>query len=1162
MNSKGTDHPMTSMFDPCRLAGRLFYLLVSLLLACGVARAVPPQTTTIADTVYRADGSPASGTLLITWPQFNTSDNKAVASGTLNVTIGAGGAVSIALAPNAGASPAGTYYKVTYKLDDGTSSTEYWTVPSTSPTTISAIRSTVVPASMAVQVVSRSYVDSGLALKAADNAVVHKAGDSMTGPLTLNGDPSAALHAATKSYVDTHAGSTPGEITVDGTTYPTIQSAVNAAGTSGSVLIPPNYSGTDTYSNPNRIQITDLRGFPNRQRGYINVLTDCGLKGSGLSVDGAAESTAIAACLAAFPSARFYFPQTNFSNNCSYYFASSITPPVGSAGTVLTGGSGTFLNSVSQLGGTVLCFPAGITGINLQNCGCTIEYISLLGSEGTNQLGSSLLLNIPSSTNLPLFTRSISSIQRAANVLTVAVTRVNGLEGLTQQVGSTVKISGVVGDATMNGLCIVTTLSGNTAFGGNPNTFTCAQNGADSGPFGAVGTIGLPTTGASTADGIRVCNNFSYINHVTIQGFGRHGINADSLAGHGCTIAFSDDLIVRDSFLTNNQGNGYLCFGVDCNAHLLSGNAVYYNVMWGLEDQSSLGNTHIGNQISNNGHFWAATTTPPTKAISTVTRTSGMVAAVLSVADTFLKLGSCVVVAGVTDASFNTPAGQCFFITSYTDSTHFSYIQPGTPGDASSSGGTSRIAKFSEAYLSAGIDDGAQKIATQAAVATPVVVNSYVEGGQNCKWGINTLLVGGANTPGCAVGGDWTGQFISSNGCSGLGGQLCLSTGAIVNNKDFGANVNLRSGINADQTFGFTFLNHSNTPTWAIINSPAGTVGGSGYFHITSQGYGQTRLYAAGLANGGDTIVAGEGPSGRVLLNYQNAGSNAGQGGVLFCSGGSSSTCLWGVNNAGIATMAAFKSVTASPAAAGAVRLAKTDAVTFRNNANSADVTALSLNASDQVLLPTVAALTSAGSVTSPALTSSSANAASTGAIRLAQADGVKFRNNANTADLNVLSEASDVLQVGEASNGINVPGPANFANLTASGSVTAGSISTGGDSFAGTPRIAWGSFLPGALTSTWTAAQFTPKKGINVVQIDLRAKAGPAGCTTFPVVQVTDGTTPINVTLNAAGISQNVAGGQNYAANSTVQVKVSTAGAGCTTNASDVNVTVQYKMQ
>ena len=41
------------MFDPCRLAGRLFYLLVSLLLACSVARAVPPPaTTTIAEALF------------------------------------------------------------------------------------------------------------------------------------------------------------------------------------------------------------------------------------------------------------------------------------------------------------------------------------------------------------------------------------------------------------------------------------------------------------------------------------------------------------------------------------------------------------------------------------------------------------------------------------------------------------------------------------------------------------------------------------------------------------------------------------------------------------------------------------------------------------------------------------------------------------------------------------------------------------------------------------------------------------------------------------------------------------------------------------------------------------------------------------------------------
>ena len=35
---------------------------------------------------------------------------------------------------------------------------------------------------------------------------VQKAGDTMTGLLTLSGDPTAALGAATKEYVDAHAG--------------------------------------------------------------------------------------------------------------------------------------------------------------------------------------------------------------------------------------------------------------------------------------------------------------------------------------------------------------------------------------------------------------------------------------------------------------------------------------------------------------------------------------------------------------------------------------------------------------------------------------------------------------------------------------------------------------------------------------------------------------------------------------------------------------------------------------------------------------------------------------------------------------------------------------------------------------------------------------------
>jgi hypothetical protein len=99
-----------------RLAG----CLISILVVAGVcAHATPPvpATTQITDVVYRADGSPAHGVLMITWPAFTSSSGFAVASGSMNVTLGANGALSLALIANEGATPSGTFYKVLLKLD-------------------------------------------------------------------------------------------------------------------------------------------------------------------------------------------------------------------------------------------------------------------------------------------------------------------------------------------------------------------------------------------------------------------------------------------------------------------------------------------------------------------------------------------------------------------------------------------------------------------------------------------------------------------------------------------------------------------------------------------------------------------------------------------------------------------------------------------------------------------------------------------------------------------------------------------------------------------------------------------------------------------------------------------------------------------------------------
>jgi hypothetical protein len=90
-------------------------LLLSVVGALAASAQTLP-TTTIRDTVYRADGSPAGGTLLISWPEFTTAAGGAVAAGNTSVTLGTGGALSVGLVSNANSTPANTVYSVVYPL--------------------------------------------------------------------------------------------------------------------------------------------------------------------------------------------------------------------------------------------------------------------------------------------------------------------------------------------------------------------------------------------------------------------------------------------------------------------------------------------------------------------------------------------------------------------------------------------------------------------------------------------------------------------------------------------------------------------------------------------------------------------------------------------------------------------------------------------------------------------------------------------------------------------------------------------------------------------------------------------------------------------------------------------------------------------------------------
>jgi trimeric autotransporter adhesin len=184
--------------------------MIALLGICSSA-AAQVATTTIQDTVYEADGTPASGTVVVTWPTFTTAAGQAVAAGNTSATIGPNGALSLALTPNANATPTGTYYTAVLHLADGTTSQQYWVVPvSSTPVTLAAIENQVLPTSVAMQVATRAYVNAAIAAVSTGGGTgttgsyVPITGGTMTGALVLPADPVTPNQAADKHYVDTN----------------------------------------------------------------------------------------------------------------------------------------------------------------------------------------------------------------------------------------------------------------------------------------------------------------------------------------------------------------------------------------------------------------------------------------------------------------------------------------------------------------------------------------------------------------------------------------------------------------------------------------------------------------------------------------------------------------------------------------------------------------------------------------------------------------------------------------------------------------------------------------------------------------------------------------------------------------------------------------------
>ena len=286
ISRKREETRMKLMKNKCFGAGRwmghcLIVLgLMGMALGC-VANAQAISTTTVQGTVYLANGQAGAGTLDVSWPAFTTANNQAVTAGRITVSIAPDGFMSVSLAPNLGATPAGLYYTAVYHMSDGTTSTEYWVVPAAAQAVLGQVRAQVMPAAQAVQAVSKAYVDQSIAQTT--STMLSTSGGTLSGPLNLSGDPTQALQAADKHYVDATFGKAVplagGNMTgalaapaVNGVQAPatgsgqtTLQGAIAAAGTNGAVEIPPTYTGTDGFSNPNGVYVRDLRQTSSQQ---------------------------------------------------------------------------------------------------------------------------------------------------------------------------------------------------------------------------------------------------------------------------------------------------------------------------------------------------------------------------------------------------------------------------------------------------------------------------------------------------------------------------------------------------------------------------------------------------------------------------------------------------------------------------------------------------------------------------------------------------------------------------------------------------------------------------------------------------------------------------------------------------------------------------------
>ena len=143
--------------------GLAFGLCLLWMALLSVAGGQAVTTTTVQGTVYLANGQAGSGTLVLSWPAFTTASGQQVAAGSMSLSIAADGFVSVKLAPNLGAMPAGLYYTAVYLHERRHHHDAVLGGSGSGTGQPGAGAGAIMPAVQAVQAVNKAYVDQAIA---------------------------------------------------------------------------------------------------------------------------------------------------------------------------------------------------------------------------------------------------------------------------------------------------------------------------------------------------------------------------------------------------------------------------------------------------------------------------------------------------------------------------------------------------------------------------------------------------------------------------------------------------------------------------------------------------------------------------------------------------------------------------------------------------------------------------------------------------------------------------------------------------------------------------------------------------------------------------------------------------------------------------------------